>query len=229
MSTADLSGIPIQEAHITLPYFGIWHADIRLVSAASQSIIEQLSGPQTLNYDTMSLPCDVVRAITFVGGRGVRVVGSVNTAGVVGRWATVVPGKQYHSAGGLSLSTVLMDVAAGIGEQVRLASDSVIGTDYIRTNGPASRVLNDLIGVAWWMDPATGIINTAARASTAITSNFTAHDVQGSSGIYHLSAETVADWVPGRTFANTFVSGTISRVVHHVTPTELRLEVMSVP
>jgi len=72
----------------------------------------------------------------------------------------------------------------------------------------------------------TGAVQVAPRTTTAVASPFTVQDVDGPPGIYHVSAEALAEWTPGATFSCPTASGTISRVTHLLDAGSLTTEVM---
>jgi len=220
LPTCDLSGTPVQYAKITFPYYGVFHADVTLVTQTEPT------GTQTLTFLGMQMTCSVVRAISFVGSRGVRLVGGF------GGWRTVVPAKQFSNAAGLKASTVVMLTAMEVGEKANIpaSSDFIVGTNgvtYARSNGKASLVLNDpaIFDTAWWMD-ITGTVQITPRPSTLITSDFVCQAVTGAAGIYTVATETPSDWLPGRKFQSSTVNGQINRVQHTVEGTKVRTEVM---
>jgi hypothetical protein len=212
---ADINGNAVVRARLTIPFTGIWHADVLLAKALD------VSGPQVLTIDGQPYNGTVIRAIDFAGARGVRLVGGM------GGWRKQVSAKQYSNPIGVLLSTVLLDVALSVGEVVAIATDGPIGkTAYFRTADAASRVLDDTLGDAWWMDP-LGIVQTLPRPTLPILSPFVATEVRGASGIYEIATEVSSDWTPGRAFLGPTVSGTISRVAHVLEKGSFRTEVMA--
>jgi hypothetical protein len=207
-----LDGVPVIHGAIVLPFSGIWMADLVL------SEPKDLTGPQVLTIADESYKCTPVRAVNFSGARGTRVVG-----GAAG-WRKVIGPRQYSST--VMLGTVLRDAANAVGEQIAVDVDRQIGTNYIRSQGPATMALNALLGASWWMDPA-GVVQTKARTVTPIVGDFTAMRVTGASGIWEIATEGVADWTPGRSFSGPTSSGVISRVEHKIAKGKLRTLVMS--
>ena len=213
ISNCDLSGTPVQKGRVVMPALGIFHADVVLVDQT------QPTGSQTLTLMGMVMTMAVVRAISFVGARGVCLVG-----GAAG-WRQVVAAQQFSNPGGLMASTVINPTAALVGESVSIATDFQIGLGYARSNDKASCVLDDILGSVWWMSIA-GIIQTSPRPATTIASQFTIQSSSGASGVYKVATETPGDWLPGANFALNGVSGQVSRVTHHIEPTNIVAEVM---
>lgn len=206
-----LDGVPVIFGAIILPFSGIWMADLVLAEP------KDLSGKQTLTLSDATYTCTPVRAVSFSGARGVRVVGGA------GGWAKGIPAKAY--ANGIKLSAVLSDVASAAGEQLVLDADKTLG-QFIRPQGPASKTLQMVLGAAWWMDP-LGVVQTKARDTSPIGVDYTAIRVTGASGLWEIATEDVAAWTPGRSFRGPTSSGVISRVEHKVSKGMLRTVVLS--
>lgn len=217
LAPASLGGVPIMKGTLTIPYNGIWHADILLTEAVDVSV-----PGQPLIFGDIVAVATVVRAIDFSGARGVRVVGGF------GGWRKTVSSKQYASPTGVPTQAIVSDAAAEVGEIPPVVAGLiplVVGTDYIRRAEPASNVLNDVLSDRWWMSFA-GAIFTTPRASIPVVTPFTAINVRGAPGIYTIAPESPADWLPGKLFVGPTVSGTINRVSHTLDPRALRTEVM---
>ena len=213
---AQLNGVASQFTRLTLPYYGRWHADVRLMGGSSD-----LGGAQALTVAGVTYNCAVFRARDEAGTLSARLVGGT------GGLANTVPAKAYQSSAGILLSVVLSDLMADCGEKITLdGGDKTIGNAYVRMEMPAARVLNDLLGTdGWWMDPA-GTIHTGPRDLSPIGTEYMATRWRGASGVYVIVPNVPADWTPGRTFSNTSVSGTVSRVEHDISAKELKTTVM---
>ena len=165
---AGLDDIPIMRGQVTIPAYGIWHADLWLDREVA------LSGQVRLALADISALATVVRVIGFLGQTGVRIVGGY------GGWRTSVPGLQYAAATGLSLRTVLAHTAADVGELVD-AADTAIGTAYVRAVGPASRVLQSLIPGAWYVG-FDGVTYAAPRPAGVVANRYMTMDVSQPAG-----------------------------------------------
>lgn len=200
---ATFGSLRIVSGSINLPMYGAWVAD--LVFALTDNVP---STPTPLVLGNLTLTGTVIRTANFAGARSARIV-----AGAAG-WRNNVTARAYQNPGGISLSTVLGDAAAEVGEQVNVvaASNGSIGTDFIRRAAPASRLLRYLAGPVWYIDNA-GVTQVApARSSTAITSDFQVTEWSGGKGLFQIAAEDVASWQPGNTFTSpvTVATQTIS-------------------
>jgi hypothetical protein len=203
---AELNGTPISKLHLVVPALGLWHADVVLVSTAD------LTGLQTLVLSGSTWKGTPIRAVNFSGSRSVRIVG-----GAAG-WRKKVSALQYSSPAGVPTATVVNDAASLVGELPPVLDPSVpqtVGTGYVRQAGPASLVLQHVVGDFWWVDPG-GTVQTMPRPSTAIKSAFVAEDVRGAPGLYRVASEFPGQWLPGATFSGPTVSGTISRIEHRI-------------
>jgi hypothetical protein len=216
---ASLSGIPIVGLHLVIPALGLWHVDAVL------SQMTDVSGLQVLQLSGSTWTCTAVRAADFAGASGLRLV-----AGAAG-WRKNVPAKQYASPAGVPTATVLGDAAASVGEAppvLDLSVPATVGNNYVRQDGAASLVLNDLQNrgvLHWWADP-SGVVQTMPRPSSAVASPFVAEAVYGASGWYRIATEFPGNWLPGSTFTGATVSGTISRVEHRIAHGRLWTEVL---
>jgi hypothetical protein len=220
MALATLSGVPIFSGKLTIPFAGLWHAD------ASLTVAQDISGPQTLLLAGVSWTCSVIRAIDFASTRMLRLVAGA------GGWRSTIAYKQYGQ-GSVPTTIVLQDAAAAAtpSELAPVIDPSVpgyVGQAWDRGSGPASDVLRQVLGDAWWAD-ASGRVQTAPRSAAAITSAFQAIAVDGAPGIYEITTDAPGDWMPGLTFSGPTVSGTISRVEHTFKGPDLRTTVMVSP
>ena len=209
---ASLAGVQVIRARVSIPYTGLWHADVWLEGVAT------VSGQQTLTIGPWAGKCSVARQIDFAGQTMVRLVAGA------GGWSRVPASPLFWADA--SLSTVLGDVASSVGEQVHVQADRAVSPFYVLDGQtPASTALQDLAGAGWWVDLA-GVTQVGTRPSPVIASPFTIRDVDGPPGVYHVETESIADWVPGATFSGPTASGTVSRVTHFLEAGRLSTEVM---
>jgi hypothetical protein len=213
---AELNGTRAQKATITIPYTGIWTADVSLDQQVTVS-----SGAASLSVGGLNLSGTIYRAGDFVGTGAFRIVGGK------GGWQKLVSAQFYRGgAGGLKLADVLNDTARAVGETVKIASNVSVGSAFTRGAGPAARVLNSL-APGWWMG-LDGVTQVSARATPSITSQF---DVipDGTSlslGKVMIATDTPEDWVPGVFFTSlTLPRLQVSSVIHHLDAHKLRTEV----
>lgn len=192
-SFLSLNGRRVVSARVTMPYYGAWVADV--VLAISDTI--PLSAALVLGDLTLS--GTIYRMSSFSGARSARIVG-----GAAG-WRKTIPAQAYVRPSGIAMSLVLGDAAALVGEQVRIANDVILGTTYVRENAPAERLLRQLAGPTWWIDP-SGVTQVGTRAGGAITSPFQIVEWSGGRGFFEVATETLSDWMPGRTFSNANVT-----------------------
>ena len=209
---AQLNGqTPVIRARVSIPYTGIWHADVWLDRVAD------VAGPQTLVVNNLTLTGTVLRQIDFTGASTLRIVGGG------GGWSKSVAPAFWSQP---NISTVLGDVAALVGERVNVVADSQVDPFYVVLGDqPASNVLQELAGDGWWMDP-MGTTQVGPRASSTIATPFTLRDVDGPPGVYHVDTDDVASWMPGAAFSAPTGGGIVSRVTHVLDGGKLRTEIM---
>ena len=216
---ATLDNHRIISGNICIPYYGLWCGDVVLASPAS------LPKTTILSIANLNMQCAIFRSASFSGSRSARIIGGF------GGWRNEVKSQASSNNNGIRISTILGDVAATVGEQVKIKTDSVIGTTYVRDKGPASRVLRQILDEAWWIDT-NGVIQTTDRTdSSLITSQFTVDSWTGSKGSFIVATEDIKSWLPGRTFVSPTVTikQQISQTIIDVDNNgKLRLNVLSV-
>jgi hypothetical protein len=225
---ASLSGVPVTRCRLSVPYSGIWHADVVLDRALPAPLV----GPQVLVLSGSTWACAVVRTGDYAGVRSARLVGGS------GGWRRLIPSVALPppliSPIGVPVAIVLSLASALAAElPVNLAGYTgspllggpPLGGAYVFQAGPMSLVLADVLRDAWYMDP-IGVVQTAPRLPTLIVSPWTCTAYDGATGIYEIATDAPGDWQPGATFVGPTVSGTISRVTHVLTSGNLRTEVM---
>lgn len=211
---ASIAGSPILRARITIPQFGIWHGDAELDGDTA------VTGDVTLTIGDLTMQGHAFRSAPFVGRRRVRIVGGH------GGWSTPVPAQAYYEPSGIPISHVLGDVANACGETLTLASDPRPWTRYVRETMPGARALNQILGQSWWIDT-DGSTKNAARATGDISSSFQIENFDGGTGLFTIAVDSIADWMPGRTFSAPTVTTvqTISSVTIVLEGPRARLEV----
>jgi hypothetical protein len=160
---------------------------------------------------------------SFAGSRSVRLVGGY------GGWRKQVTAQAYQDPKGVRLSMVLGDAAAAVGEQMAISQDAPIGLNFVREAAPAERVLRQLAGALWYVDP-SGVTRLDARDSSAIGSEFQVIMWSGGKGLFQIATEDNAAWMPGRTFTAPTVTEiqTVSMTTLQIdNDGKLRLEVLS--
>ncbi len=216
MSSPTLNGIGAEFSRLTLPLRGRWHLDVRLMGG-----LEDLSGPQSFVFLSTTYSGSIFRTKDEAGVRSARIVGGKNGL------SAPLPPKAYSQSGQIQLSLVLNDLAAECGETIVVDTDRSLGNAWVRAEQSAARTLDILTGGEWWMAP-DGTIHTeqATRDTSPITSGYMAVRWRGAQGLYQISPDEPGDWTPGRTFQNTSVSGTVSRLELDISVKNLEMRVM---
>jgi hypothetical protein len=155
-----LAGVVAVAARVHVPPGGPWFADVDLDTDASLPAgkVDLVLGPLTVR-GTVAAPY----AGTYAAQRRVRVIAGA------GGWGTLVTPRAYHNDGGVRPRTVADDAARIAGETLgdfAPGADPLPGADYVRGAGPASSVLEDVIGdAAWWVDY-DGTTRVGARSTS---------------------------------------------------------------
>jgi hypothetical protein len=199
-------GERIVSATLTIPMYGIWGGDVQIASDVD------VDAQSSIVLGNLTLKAAATRSAPFAGQRKARVRGGY------GGWSKLIDKQSYRNDVGVNLSTVLNDAAAAVGEQVALAADSTIGTLYMREAAAASRVLRQLGGPLWYVDPAGVTQVGVARSSALITSDFQVVEYDTALGRATIATDNLADWMPGRTFTAPTITGTktIASVTHRI-------------
>ena len=227
---ASLSGVPVVAARLTVPYSGIWHADVTLDRALPAPLV----GPQALLLAGSTWACAVVRVGDYAGVRKARLVGGQ------GGWRrpAPVPPPPFTSPIGVPIALVLSTAAAAAGELPPNLAGYVgspllgappVGGSYVYQAGPMSLVLQDLLGDTWYLDPTGTVQVIPVRPPVPIASPWTCVDFDGAAGTYEIATDVIGDWMPGAAFLGPTVQGTVSRVTHELDQGKLRSHVMGPP
>lgn len=194
MSFASLNGQRIISGSITIPYYGIWAGDVTLAVASP------MPNPVTLVIGDLTLAGFIYRSASFTASRSARVVGGF------GGWRKSIGAQSYQNNAGVTMSMVLKDAAATVGEKVNVPNDQALGTSYVREAAPAERLLRQMAGPEWYIDP-SGVTQVGAlRPTGRITSPYNVIDWSGAKGRFEIATENYADWLPGRSFQNVNIS-----------------------
>lgn len=220
MSFASVAGHPVVAGSLMIPLVGLWTADLHL---ATDQVV---TGSVTVVIGNLILQGAVYRSEPFAGQTRARLVGGF------GGWRKTVSAQAYGSGSGVQLSTIVKDVALAVGESYTLADKSV-GPAFVRLEGPASDVLWQLVALgsvpSWHIDP-SGSAVLDAWPKTVVITPFTVVDQKPDEGLVIIATEDYAAWLPGCTFTDPNISGTLTcgGVTHVFTDDgHYRLEVLT--
>lgn len=143
--TLFLNDLRASSVRLVTPWNGAWSADVD-VDLGSRT--ELPTGPSVLTIGTSVLVGTVDPEQS--GRFGQRARARLVAGG--GAWEKTVGARHYHNDLGVLSTAVLATTAAEIGERVVETTPSRFGVDFVRLEGPASRVL---AGLPWYVD-ATG-------------------------------------------------------------------------
>lgn len=151
-TTIMLGATSAISCRLVTPWDGAWFAELDL----DPDLPTLPSGRQMLRIGTRALVGTVDPRATgiFAGTARARLVAGG------GGWDKHVRAQHYHNDAGVTSATVLAATAAEVGESVVEAVPRRLGVDYVRSAGPASRVLADL---DWHVDSA-GVTLVSPRA-----------------------------------------------------------------
>jgi hypothetical protein len=193
-----INGTRVVSAHVSVPYYGTWTADV--MTPASPGFDITPGAKVTLTLGNLSLAGAVYRSGPFAGQLRLRIVGGS------GGWQKQVTQQQYTLTGGVRLSTVLNDLAATVGERVSILNDTVIGSSFVREATQAGRILRQIAGPLWYVDPAGVTQVRLSRPVSTVSSAFLVNRWDGDRGEFEVSTEDYVSWMPGAIFSNELVT-----------------------
>jgi hypothetical protein len=218
---ASANGLRSTSSSISIPYYGLWVADVELAPDAV------LAGSVELQIGNLTMRGAVLRTKPFAGSTSARIIGGA------GGWGKTITLDPYRLASGVPLSLVLRDAARACGETVKLANDRNLGEFFTPERGPAGRLLRQLGGEQWWIDTSAdsaGVTQVGPRPTSKIKSAATVADYSGGKGWLSVATEDLAAWVPGATFSGNTVTTAITVGAVRIASGEdgvLRLEVLT--
>jgi len=197
--TATLAGHRAVRAHVALPAWGAWYADVELDAEAT------LSGAVALKIAGLTLSGTVISGGPANGRSRYRIVAGA------GGWGTTLPPKAYANDAGVKASAVLVDAATACGEQFDATTlpTTRLGPHWARHEGPACRALEQIAPSGWYIGE-DGVTRIGARTATAWTGKAAHEPVDHASGSVVLAPETLEGLVPGA-----IVDGLTAVDVHH--------------
>ncbi len=158
MTFATVAGKRAVSVRLLTGNVGPWFAECEL------EVDAPLSGQVTIEINGTRFVGSVDESSNgvFEGSRKVRVLAGG------GGWARSVTARNYHNDARIKARTVADDAARAIGETIGdfVPAAERIGVDYVRQVGPASRVLEDVIGgIPWWVGY-DGVTRVGMRSSS---------------------------------------------------------------
>lgn len=197
MTPPLLNGLLVASVRLLIPAKGAWIAEVECdVPAAGVP-----TGAVVLTVGAAALKGTVDPRSS--GRRGLRAVVQVVAGG--GGWGNFVPALHLHNDFGVTTTQVYQTTASAVGEVVVDATPTVLGPDYVRSAGAASRVLQ---GAPWYVD-ASGITRTSPRAPTALDAGATVLDWDPNTRRAVIAADTVI-W-PGTSFVDARFGSAVAR------------------
>lgn len=159
-------GIRVISMRLLQPWTGVWLADLELdpelvaLAPTSGKVAITVGQPPRV---TLTGTIDPRGSGAFVEFSHLRVLG-----GGAGWDQTVAP-QHFHSDGGILSTRVYAATGLLVGETVNVLAPISLGIDFVRSAGPASRVLEEL---EWWVDLA-GVTQVGTRPPAAPDASLT--------------------------------------------------------
>lgn len=207
--SGTLNDHAISRASIVLPRWGIWWADVQVITS------DVLSGTVDLAVNGLTLKG------TIASGAPYRDVGWYRIVGGANGWGTVIPASAWNNAAGVKLSTPLENAARLCGETMAtIPPTTKIGPAWPRVDAEASYSLDLLVPESWYVDE-QGVTQLGARAPSTFSLPYTllrsAPDLQ----LVTVSADDISTLIPGATLEGLEASS----IRHELTPDGIRSHV----
>lgn len=186
MSTASLNGQRVTSAHVTIPKWGAWYADVSL------DVERTITGAATLKIADVTFVGTVLSGGPSNGRSSYRIVGGA------GGWGKTVPAASEADDAGVRVATVLTTAAKDAGETLDATTlpGTRLGPAWARHEGPARDALELLVPGAWYVGE-DGITRLGARAAEAWKGKASLEPVDKARGVVVLAPETLVGLVPG--------------------------------
>jgi hypothetical protein len=206
--SGTLQGRPLLRCALTVPRWGIWHADAVVASGEALPVgarVElELGG--------------VVHSGTVRTGGVFREEGRYHIVGGADGWAKTVLDRSYHSALGVRRENVVADAAREVGESIGEGwGGARLGQHYARPRGPASAVLEAVAPEAWHVGE-DGVTRPGARQERAFEGDYVLADKHLDRRLLVLQAERLEGLVPGAQLEG----GVAASIRHELTEDTLR-------
>ncbi len=216
-SFAHVDGNQLASATIHIPWSGAWFADLVFLEDPS------LSGAVSLVVGDVTLRGTIDER--YSGTRGAELRARI--VGGAGGWSAAVAAQSYVNDQGVRALLVAQDAARLSGETLGTfaPSSSSLGSYYVRQAGPASRVLEDVIGsAAWWVE-LDGTTTVGTRASSpAASGSYQVLEYDAAARLVTLGVDSVAAVAPGAVLSDGLdAPQTVRDLEVRVTPESVRL------
>jgi hypothetical protein len=218
----QLNGFDLSSARVSIPWSGVWFADISLTDGKALTIGDRAN----LVLSDLTMVGTILSGGEYVGRSNYMIVG-----GYAG-WSKVVLRRPYRSDDAVKLSEVIADLARESGEKLALepGTDRKLGYAWTRLGGTASSALRDLVGSSWWVAP-DGITHVGMRPATTVPSSvklvLEEYDPRWKRATISCPDDKIAAFMPRATFsADNIPNFTIASVDLCITPGSVRLEVL---
>lgn len=155
MTTLAVNGLTATSVRLFQPWSGAWVAD---ADFDLETVPMVPVGPAILKVGTAVLLGTVDPDASGKFGEKAR----ARIIGGGGGWHRTVSARHFHNDVGVFSAAVIAATAAEVGEKAVDASPSRLGVDYMRSAGPASRVL---AGRDWYVELTSGTTIVGPRAT----------------------------------------------------------------
>jgi hypothetical protein len=204
--TATLNGARVTACRVQIPAWGAWFAT---VEADTKTTIAD-GAAVTLVLEDLTLRGTVLSGGAVEARTVYRIVGGA------GGWGRSIGATSYTNDAGVKRSTIVTDAATACGETMGAIPAGTVGSSFVRGEGIASRVLDELYPEGWYVDEA-GVTQIGRRSAVTYTGGATRTEVDEARGCIELAPSAIATLLPGA-----IVDGLEAVDVEHVLEGKLR-------
>lgn len=171
------------------PWSGAWS-----VVADFDQRIENLSGRATVQIGDATLVGTFVPSLTGSFQLQSKAVIIGGNAG----WRQTLPAAHEHSDAGVKARNVIVKLAGQVNEPLGTVSiDAVLGPDYVRISGPASKAMDQVCGSSTWWVTDAGLTNVGTRPESEVQGAYEVLDYEPRWKVATVTVDTIDQVVPG--------------------------------
>lgn len=182
--TLSVAGLRAVQVTLHAPFHGVWTAEAD-VDLGESGVVP--SGRVVLKIGQQVLSCTVDS--TGSGKFGSKAL--LRLIGGAGGWVKPVQSRDFSNPAGVLTTNVFSATAAEVGETVVVANPETLNQHYVRTLGPASRVL---LGRDWYVDLA-GVTHVGPRPQSAAPADLVISSYDATARTVQVATDAVI--VPG--------------------------------
>lgn len=201
---ATINGVPTTRMVLRRPWSGVWS-----VVADLDSRVDILTGRATVQIGDVAMVGTFVPSLSGSFQLQSKVVVVGGNAG----WRQSIARDHEHSDAGVRARNIITKLAGQVGETLgTVALDAVLGADYVRVRGPASKAMDHVCGGAWWVDDA-GVTQVGPRPEAEVVGVYEVLSYEPRWRVATVTVDRVDQVVPGSVLRNRLDTPVVVREV----------------